>query len=139
MTPMAKTLLLAGSCMLCCACVSHQARVTLSSPAGETVHLYQDGRQLEGDTASFKRALPGEMHVNAWYRDREGHLYRAHDVLLSPRPWWQRFPMDLGSDLLWPRELVVPVERRLQFERVEELEPDYLDAVADAHGYAAAE
>ena len=122
----------------CCSCVEHRGMVSnLQSDAyaGKNIQLFKDGRLTENLEPSFTSTLPSEMHVDAWYRDEQGLIYRSHLHVLSPRPWWQRFPADLFTDALWPKTISIEASGSLQFKAIESLEPGYLDQLAEAHGY----
>ncbi len=137
---MLRYLVLCSSLVLC-SCVEHRGLVQLD--AGQqtaAVHVFQDGQLLSKTNeqpleAGFSSPLPTEMHVDAWYRNEEGLIYRSHVQLKSPRPWWQRFPADLFTDALWPKTITVDAVDKLHFKAIESLEPSYLDQVAEAHGY----
>ena len=127
-------------------CVEHRGIVLTDeaslSQHAQHIHFFQDGRLIEQKAANgkpstigFTSPLPSETHVDAWYRDEEGLIYRSHLHLLSPRPWWQRFPGDLFTDALWPGTINVDAQGTLHFEPIESLEPSYLDELAELHGY----
>ncbi len=118
------------------ACVEHRLHVETHEVPGD-VHIFKNGSKYEGNKQiiTVVDPLPTELYVDAWYRDQKGHLYRAHQKLLSPRPWWQRFPFDMITDGLWAGELAVEAESTLQFKKIEPVEPNYLDTLATEFGY----
>lgn len=117
------------------ACVEHRGRISLDkTPDQIPVHVYKNGmRQDTANPLLYHSPMPGEMHLDAWYRDAEGYFYRAHRRLRSLRPWWQRFPFDLGTDALWPGTLVVETSEMARFQRNERLTKHYLDEMAAVH------
>lgn len=79
--------------------------------------------------------LPQDVPVSAWHRDREGVITRADAELLTPLPWWQRFPFDLATDFA-PTDLVVRRDYTLAESPVAAHSREQLDAEAAAAGYA---
>ena len=118
------------------ACVEHRGTVSLEVPPDDTlkIHVYKDGAEVKHlEPLSFQSPMPGEIHLDAWYRDASGHFHRSHERLQSPRPWWQRFPFDMASDALWPDTITVSAESTARFEANKRLTKQYLDEMAAVH------
>ena len=84
-------------------CVEHRLIVRSDPP---DVAVYVDGR-LEGRTDPQTAALEIPF---TWFGTRKvvarkaGYVPLRQTVELDP-PWWQLFPVDVFSDLLWPGTL----------------------------------
>lgn len=117
--------------IFCTSCVRHSGRVHINDPSWTVL---QDGIPIEGD-ATFSSALPTETQVDAWFRDSEGHIHRAHVHLNSPKPWWQRFPADILSDLLCPGQLQVTAKATLIMQEASSYSKASLDRLAEIYGY----
>lgn len=146
LTPVLLLLALGGA-----GCVSHVARVrtvepdrqdTLSSPPpvsppiqsaaiGSQVHTVQPPLVEE------RGAQPREIPVSTWRRDDEGNVQRGEAVLRTSTPWWQRFPADVVSDVLWPATLVVEADLELAPVPLPVSDPAALAERARQAGYAA--
>jgi hypothetical protein len=87
-------------------CVSHVARVEapaepVAAAVGTAVH------DPLPPTVEERGAQPREIPISTWRRDEAGNVLRGEALLRTATPWWQRFPADLVSDVLIPRQLEV--------------------------------
>jgi hypothetical protein len=85
------------------ACVQHQARIT--APPGDWDGALGLAERADQAAVGSAGSLPQEVHLLAWARDGDGSLRFASGRVTTPLPWWQRFPMDILSDALWPDHL----------------------------------
>ena len=115
-------------------CVRHQGTVHIHD---HSWNIIQDGKKITED-ATFSSALPSETHVDAWYRDQQGYIHRAHVHLESSKPLWQRFPADILTDLMWPGDLQVNVEKQLLMRDSMKYSKTSLDRLANKYGFAGA-
>ncbi|MFW5698907.1 MAG: hypothetical protein ACOCYN_03545 [Planctomycetota bacterium] len=120
---------LAAACLLS-ACIEHRAQV--SAPP-ECELLIGDG--VLSTAAKRKGPLPHEIPAAAWRRDPTGTIHRADLRCATPLAWWQRFPIDLVTDL-WPATLTVSAEGVLAPQPIPPRDPQGLEALAAEHGYA---
>ena len=145
LTPLLLVLALGGA-----GCVSHVARVrpvepdrqdtigtpppvtppTQSAAIGTTVYAVQPPLIEE------RGAQPREIPISTWRRDDDGNVLRGEGVLRTPTPWWQRFPADVVSDVLWPATLVVEADLALPPTLVPANDPAALAERARIAGYA---
>lgn len=118
-------------------CVEHRAAiqppVAGPPPAVVTVH----GRE-EALVESLERRdpLPLELRASAIRRDADGRLLRDEIAVLTPLPWWQRFPADVVSDALIPHTFIVDARARIDTRVVADMPADDLLRLAREHGYA---
>ena len=122
--------------MLGAGCVQHRA--VLEPPQdGPPPHLVAGPQAL----ASFDEPLvaegplPRALSGSAWRRSEDGTLLRAEVQVETPRPWWQRFPADIVSDLI-PHDFTVEERTRIRLAPVPAAEPETLTAEARRYGYA---
>lgn len=125
-----------GALLVVGGCVEHRA--TVAPPSAAPAPAAIDG--LEATPAMSEAtvrlsALPIELRVTAWHRLEDGTLTRGDRVVATPRRWWQRFPADLFTDLLWPGTLRIASEAELELEPVAETPSEELEAAAIAAGY----
>ncbi len=117
-------------------CVSHVARVHAapndgSAAIGTRVHAEQP--PLVEDSG----AQPREIPISTWRRDDDGNVLRGEGLLRTPTPWWQRFPADVVSDVLWPTTLVAEADLALPPTSIPASDPAALAERARRAGYAA--
>lgn len=119
-------------------CIVHEARVL-----GPEAHTARSGA-LAGSTVvhpfkgkvSRESPFAAEMPTTIWIRQPDGTILRADTEPRTPLPWWQRFPADIGTDLLWPWEIRVVDVHRVSPAPIAGWDPDALTARARAFGYA---
>ncbi len=127
--------------MMLSSCLTHEARVTTTPDAPEVEGGTAIGRATYPSPPGPPREtlargpLPQHLPITAWRRDGEGLISRAEAELLTPLPWWQRFPCDIVSDLM-PTPIVVRAECVLVLRPVVGCTRAELDAAAAAAGYA---
>lgn len=99
--------LLSGCALLLTGCLTHEARITAPpEPAGidegATAIGHTNTRTPPGppEQTLLVSPLPLAVPVSAWRRDEDGVISRSELNVVSPLPWWQRFPMDFATDLL---------------------------------------
>ena len=76
-----------------------------------------------------------ELPTAVWLRDNEGSLMRGDVNPQTPRPWWQRFPVDIITDL-WPRPIELQAHAVIHPQAIVPRDANELDAEAYAFGYA---
>lgn len=122
-------------------CVSHEARILAPpEPAGLTggtvigseAHPTPPGPE---ERTVSRDALPREVAVSAWRRDTDGAISRQETVVRTPLPWWQRFPLDIATDLI-PIDFSVAAETTIAPRPVATRTRADLDREAAAAGYA---
>jgi len=124
-------------------CIEHRASVAPSAdPAAPFQPERREGVAVAAEAAlplpvgwSATSAQPMERPVSAWFRAEDGRLYRAETVVVTARPWWQRFPADVATDL-WPRTHVIAHTATLAFVPVSRQDDQRLTAAARAAGFA---
>jgi hypothetical protein len=118
-------------------CVRHEAAVSAPPAPAGTIDA---GAIVGGGNAALPLAmtraghLPQDIGATAWYRDRDGALWRADGTATTALPWWQRFPADAVTSLL-PVTLTVPAATALTPVAVPRQDGDTLTARARAAGY----
>jgi hypothetical protein len=139
--------------MRCCAgftaalalggCITHEARVQIGTDATEDRGAGQPGAAtvylLEeewGGESRRESPFPLELPVGVWRRNAQGELQRGWVSPATPRPWWQRFPFDLGTDL-WPQEFRIIETATVVPRTVPVTDERTLTALAKEFGYAA--
>ncbi len=99
---------LAGGCITHEVRARHRAQIPEGQPVvmpiasalvEHTYHHRWNGRALRSDP------LPVDMAISVWSYAPDGKLRRSDRLIVSPRPWWQRFPADFITDLLVPDTL----------------------------------
>ena len=132
-------------------CVSHEARVHTVEPDRHDTHSSRPpvthpvqsaaiGSQVytvQPQLVEERGAQPREIPVSTWRRDDDGNVQRGEAVLRTPTPWWQRFPADVVSDVLWPATRVVEADLVLTPVPVPVSDPAALAERARQAGYAA--
>jgi hypothetical protein len=111
--------------LLLVGCVTHEVTVRQAPDAGDSSAMLPACSALiesrlewewRGQTPDGKPApasatvsdpLPIDLALTAWTYAPDGRFRRVELLLPTPRPWWQRFPADLVTDLCWPDTLVV--------------------------------
>ncbi len=124
-------------------CLEHRASVAPSAdPAAPFEPERREGVAVAADPVlplpagwSATSAQPIERPVSAWFRAEDGRLFRAETLVVTARPWWQRFPVDLATDL-WPRPQVIAQSATLAFAPVPRLDDQQLNAAARDAGFA---
>lgn len=114
-----------GLALLGQGCVERQL-VIETQPEG--VELFVDGREvgttLEGEPVAYTFDAYGTHTITARKR---GHVPVRCQVTLDP-PWWQWFPIDVFTDVLWPgtvtdtHELTLTLAARPEPEDADALE-----------------
>jgi len=130
------SLLVLPTLLLLPACVEHRA--TLRPAAGDAapqIVMPGHGPTILEDPLHARGSLPQALHGSAWYRRPDGSLERAELHVLSPRPWWQRFPADLFTDLLIPKRFTAVNERAVVTTPVTAMSMQELDERARQRGY----
>lgn len=80
-------------------CVERQL-VIETEPAG--VELFVDGREVGTSREGEPVVVPFEAYgTRTLVARKRGHVPVRRQVTLDP-PWWQTFPIDVLTDLLWP-------------------------------------
>ena len=133
---LAKSSLMLG-CLVCGACVQHQARLLPPAPDSGDQQLLTEKKQVEQwqHEEVEQSPLPLETQLTA-YALRDGQMHRADHTLQTPVPWWQAFPADIVTDLFWPGTLLVEAEQRVELSAVPLLKEEDLDNAARSFGYA---
>jgi hypothetical protein len=136
---------LLGSLMMACGCVQHRTAVNpplpaAPPPAGEpavTTQLIAGATVVSEPRQPLTHAspLPIDLPVSVWRRDSDGTLSRGELRVTTARPWWQRFPADIVSDLV-PVEAEVFASGTAGLTRVEVVDRAQLFAAAERDGYA---
>lgn len=135
--------LLLAACMLIVStgCITHRATVAIADAVPTELEHDFGGvvvqeLQVNYDGVSKQEGpLPLALPVSAWRRLDDGTLTRAHGVALTPRPWWQRFPMDLATDLM-PTEFVAERIVWIVPQAPQEIDDRTLTERARQFGYA---
>ena len=131
-----KLAVIIGLSPLLSSCIVHRAEVTpvveenqrvVASAMGNTVHT-------EAKSHSQQSALPEEIPATSWLRDEDGNLLRGDVLVQTARPWWQRFPADLITDLL-PFTFTVERKAELQAKPLPSISREELDEAAKAFGF----
>lgn len=128
--------------LLTVGCVQHETRAEPGVGAPGTLLI--DDRVVEAwqqpQTGSGPLPQHRDLTVVRYDQHDDGSetLRRADAVLATGTPWWQRFPMDLFSDLLWPGTITVPATMTLAPLDPISYTPTELDALAIQHGYGTA-
>ena len=78
--------------------------------------------------------LPIERRLSIWYRDGNGYFWRQEAHVQSGTPWWQRFPLDLVTDLA-PVTFISSQEALIEVQQVNQLTKQSLDDLAQLYGY----
>lgn len=136
---------LLGSLVMACGCVQHRTAVhpppaAAPVPAGEPATVTQ---LIAGTTVvseprqaiTHASALPIDLPVSVWRRDSDGTLSRGELRVTTARPWWQRLPADVVSDLA-PIDAGVEASGTPRLSTVEPVDRAALFAAAERDGYA---
>ena len=122
-------------------CISHETRVAVAAdPAGAT------GSTLIGNGAwatppgppavTIDRSpLPRDTFASAWRRQADGTLSRDLTQVVTPLPWWQRFPCDIATDFA-PVDFTITASATLTPHPITPRTRAELDQEAFAAGYA---
>ncbi len=127
--------------ILLAGCVSHEARVLAPPEPAGLVGSTAIGRETHpsppgpGERTIERNALPREVAVSAWRRDADGVISRQEMMVRTPLVWWQRFPIDIATDLV-PIDCTVVAEATLAPRPVATRTRADLDREAAAAGYA---
>jgi hypothetical protein len=119
-------------------CVTHRATVAPATPVADGQAA--GAQVLAGSaTPSESSPLPCALPVSAWRQDDDGTLYRWDALVLTPTPWWQRFPCDALSDGLVPGTRLIATTATPTWRKVGggTSNTEQLTAHARAAGYAA--
>jgi len=108
----------------------HRETPVLSALVEDVHERHWSGRSLRRDP------LPTDLAITSWTTLGDGSLRRADAWVESPRPWWQRFPADFVTDLLWPEELVARRRLHLSVTEIHARSIEHLDLAALQRGYA---
>ena len=97
-----KVFLILCCCPLLASCIVHRAAVSPQNPDEHQVVVSAMGNSVQDKPTSYAQssALPEEIPATLWLRDSEGNLLRGDVTAQTARPWWQRFPADIITDLL---------------------------------------
>lgn len=80
-------------------CVERQLVI---STAPDGVELFVDGREVGTTIAGEPVAAPFDAYgTHTVVARKRGHVPVRCQVTLDP-PWWQWFPLDFFTDVLWP-------------------------------------
>lgn len=131
-------------------CVSHVAQVRTvpqdrpptssglhSDPPAQSAAIGTKVYAVQPPLVEERGAQPREIPISTWRRDDDGNVQRGEGVLRTPTPWWQRFPADVVSDVLWPATLVAEADLALPPTAVPASDPAALAERARSAGYAA--
>lgn len=80
--------------------------------------------------------LAAEMPVTVVFWTEDGRIARADARPQSPLVWWQRFPFDIGTDLLWPGQLITERVLTVSPQPMSTWNAETLTAQARLFGYA---
>jgi hypothetical protein len=122
-------------------CIEHQARVSGAAPVPGQASLALVGDRVErpwSGSAVQRDPLAAELPVTLVVREGDGALRIATVRSASPKPMWQRFPMDVGTDLLWYGNLVSAATAPLILPPAQPMDRAALIAEAHGFGYASA-
>jgi hypothetical protein len=144
MAPMLVTVLALAS-LAATGCVEHRTAVNpplpaSQAPAGEpttVTHLIVGSQVVAGPTVPVTEAspMPIDVPVSVWRRDSDGTLHRGDLRVTTARPWWQRFPADIVTDLA-PNDFEVFASGTPTFTPVPTFDRAALYAQAASDGYA---
>lgn len=120
-------------------CVQHEVRIVPEpavAPAAPAPRALVDDAVLAAWEAPVRHrgGLPIETRYSA-YRLADGKLWREDRTVSTPLPWWQAFPADIVTDLLWPGTLRVRAEATVTLREVPHLSRRDLDELAARYGY----
>lgn len=100
-------------------CVERQL-VIETQPAG--VELFVDGREVGTSGEDAPVVVPFDAYgTRTLVARKRGYVPARRQVTLDP-PWWQTFPIDVFTDLLWPG--TVEDVHRVQVELTRRAAPD---------------
>jgi hypothetical protein len=126
-------------------CVEHRTAVNpplpaAPPPAGESATITQliaGAKVTDEPQAPVTEAspLPIDVPVSVWRRDSDGTLSRGEFRVTTARPWWQRFPADIVTDLT-PIDGEVFASDTATFTEVATVDRNDLYAQAERDGYA---
>ena len=128
---------LLGACLLG-GCVEHRAAITVPEDGPEPITVVETRAAAMPLTAAMTQqdGLPLELRASAWHRDPQAGTISRHEmVVTTDRPWWQRFPADLVSDLLVPKTFIVEQTATVSVQAVAPMDSDTLTELAIQHGY----
>lgn len=117
-------------------CVTHRTTVNPGDPAAEVIVMSATTTDHPVNPVTAQGGLPQEIPVTAWRRDDDGALYRADTIVRTPLPWWQRFPADIVTDALTPKDYVSKATWTPVWTQPTTTNTDELTARARAAGYA---
>ena len=126
-------------------CVEHRTAVNpplpaAPAPAGESATITQlivGSKVSDEPKAPITEAspMPIDVPVTVWRRDSDGTLSRGDLRVTTARPWWQRFPADIVTDLT-PIDFEIFASGTATFTPVETSDRAALYAQAASDGYA---
>ena len=126
-------------------CVEHRTAVNpplpaAPAPAGESATITQliVGSKVSAEPkAPITEAspMPIDVPVTVWRRDSDGTLSRGDLRVTTARPWWQRFPADIVTDLT-PIDFEIFASGTATFAPVATTDRAVLYAQAASDGYA---
>jgi hypothetical protein len=130
---------LLASLLLSVGCVRHEVVVrngdaTQPGGASDAVINLAAVRDLPAAT-TIAGPLPQDLRVVAWRRDEHTGISSFSAHTRTPLPWWQRFPVDLATDLM-PIDLVARSEMTIVTTPLPQTDVETLAAEARRAGYA---
>ena len=124
-------------------CVVHEARVETPAAGPEETGLAYLGMKplpipsTPPPSVVQTNHLPVAIPVT-WYsyrRDARGAIFRYDATVMTPLPWWQRFPIDLPVSMI-PVDVTANTTVMVTPREVTLRQPEDIRAEAAAHGYA---
>lgn len=126
-------------------CVEHRTAVNpplpaAPAPAGESATITQlivGSKVTDEPHVPITEAspMPIDVPVSVWRRDSDGTLSRGDLRVTTARPWWQRFPADIVTDLT-PIDFEIFSSGTATFTPVQTFDRVALYAQAANDGYA---
>ena len=126
-------------------CVEHRTAVNpplpaAPTPAGESATITQliVGSKVTAEPhvpITEASPMPIDVPVSVWRRDSDGTLSRGDLRVTTARPWWQRFPADIVTDLT-PIDFEIFASGNATFTPVQTFDRVALYAQAANDGYA---
>jgi hypothetical protein len=115
-------------------CIAHVARVLPAESSKPGTTLFVASRQVDPEVGeTVRQSLPIDLTVTA-YEPGDGFA-RCEDRVLTPTPWWQRFPVDLVTDFL-PMTFEAAASRRVAYAPVPVRSEDDVFQEARSLGFA---
>ncbi len=138
MRPRSIHLLLATLTVAATGCIEHRAQVR--NPEGvEAARAAAIGVEVvdpfaAGATHTVSDPLPRDLGVAAWSLGDDFVIRRWRGRVLTPLPWWQRFPVDLAVEA-WPATVICAAEATIAMTPVTSGDTETLIAAARRDGY----